>query len=307
MEKQKITQGHLAALFTIFVWGITFVFIKVLIGPFTPIEIIFYRLSFALLALLVAKPPRLLLAGPGIWQGFSLREELKYAAAGLCGVTLYMLFQNTAISYTLASNVSVLISTTPLFTALVAYFFVKEEPLKASFFLGFCLAILGIALIAFNGNFILKLNPIGDLLAILAAVVWGFYSVLVRKLNAQSSDMIQATRKVFFYGLLFLLPFLPVFDFRLGLERLVVLPNLFNLLFLGVVASALSFSTWNFAVKVLGPVKPSVYLYLCPIVTIIASALVLHEKITPMGSAGVALILAGTFLSERQKNKEAIA
>lgn len=301
MNNPRITRGHLAAFFTVFVWGITFVSIKVLIKSFTPVEVMFFRLSFALVALLVASPPPLSLSRQHLASTSFWRNELKFMAAGLCGVTLYMLFQNTAISYTLASNVSVLVSTTPLFTALVAHLFVKEEPLKGSFFLGFAVAIIGIFMIAFNGNFILKLNPLGDFFALLAAFIWAFYSVLVKKISVRQTNMVQATRKVFFYGLLFLLPVLPLFDFHLGLERLVVLPNLLNLLFLGVVASAISFATWNFAVSVLGPVKTSVYLYISPVVTIAVSALVLHEKITLVGGLGIILILAGTFLSERQR------
>ena len=298
---QMQTKGHLAAFLTIFIWGITFVSIKVLIGPFTPVEIMFFRLVLALLALWIVQPPRFKAADRGARRSLSFHEELKYMAAGLCGVTLYMLFQNTALFYTLASNVSVLISVAPLFTALVARIFLKEEALKASFFLGFFVSIVGIILIAFNGNFILKLNPLGDILALLAAVVWAFYSVLVKKISARQTAMVQVTRKVFFYGLLFLLPVLPLFDFQLRLERLAVLPNLLNLLFLGVGASALCFATWNFAVSVLGPVKTSVYIYMTPAITIAASALLLHEKNTSVAAVGVVLILGGMYLSERQR------
>ena len=115
--------------------------------------------------------------------------------------------------------------------------------------------------------------------------------------------MLTVTRKVFFYGFLFMLPVLPFFEFRLGLERLIVLPNLLNLLFLGVGASALCFVTWNFAVSVLGPVKTSVYIYLIPVITIVSSALVLHETITLVAGIGMALILAGMALSERDKGE----
>jgi drug/metabolite transporter (DMT)-like permease len=98
-----------------------------------------------------------------------------------------------------------------------------------------------------------------------------------------------------------LLPVLPLFDFRLGLERLVVLPNLFQLLFLGAGASALYFLAWNFAVQLLGPVKTNVYIYIVPIVTIIASVLVLHETITLVSGIGMGLIMLGMVLSEREK------
>lgn len=297
MQSKAQLFGHLAAVFTIIVWAITFISTKVLLVDFSPVEIMFYRLVFALLALSVFSLPRF--SRLPVWWDF-LREEWRYMAAGLCGVTLYFLFQNIALSYTLAANVSVLVSVAPLLVALVSRA-VLGEKLKANFLFGFMAAMTGIVLIAFNGSFVLKLNPLGDVLSILAALVWAFYSVLIKQISATQNGMFAVTRKVFFYGLLFVLPVLPFFEFRLGLERLAVMPSLLNLLFLGVGASALCFVTWNYAVGVLGPVKTSVYIYMVPLVTIVASALLLSESITLVSGIGIALILAGMVISEREK------
>lgn len=297
MQSKAQLFGHLAAFFTITVWAITFISTKVLLVDFPPVEIMFYRLVFALLALFVFKPPRF--SFPVLGKDF-LRAEWRYMAAGLCGVTLYFLFQNIALSYTLAANVSVLVSVAPLLVALVSRA-VLGEKLKANFLFGFMAAMTGIVLIAFNGSFVLKLNPLGDVLSILAALVWAFYSVLIKQISATQNGMFAVTRKVFFYGLLFVLPVLPFFEFRFGLERLAVLPSLLNLLFLGVGASALCFVTWNYAVHVLGPVKTSVYIYMVPLVTIVASVLWLDEAITLVSGIGIALILAGMVISEREK------
>jgi drug/metabolite transporter (DMT)-like permease len=81
---------------------------------------------------------------------------------------------------------------------------------------------------------------------------------------------------------------------------------LLNLLFLGVGASALCYATWNYAVHRLGPVKTSAYIYSIPVVTIIASMLVLHEPITPIAALGMALILVGMALSEATKQRRGI-
>lgn len=296
MHSQTLLRGHLAAFITIFIWGITFISIKVLLVPFTPVEIMFFRSVIALAALLIASPPRL----PA--SGLRLRDEWRYIAAGLCGTTLYMLFQNIAMTYTLAANVSVLVSVAPLFTALLASIVFREK-LSASFFLGFTAAMAGIILIAFNGSVTLKLNPLGDVLSVLAAVAWAFYSVLIRQISAHPVSMLAVTRKVLTYGVLWMLPALPLFGFRLGLERLAVLPNLLNLLFLGIGASALCYVTWNYAVSILGPVRTSVYIYIIPVITVIASALVLREQVTLVSGAGMALILAGMGLSERLGKK----
>ena len=218
--------------------------------------------------------------------------------AGLCGVTLYFLCENIALTYTLASNVGVLVSISPFFTAILAHRFLDGERLHPRFFLGFAAAIAGIALIGLNGSFVLKLNPMGDLLAALAAVVWAIYSVLMRKISGFGYGTVQCTRRVFFYGLLFMIPALFFFPFEFGLERLAQPVNLLNLLFLGLGASAACFATWNWAVKTLGAVKTSIYIYAVPVVTILFSALILHEHITWMALAGTALTLLGLLLSE---------
>jgi drug/metabolite transporter (DMT)-like permease len=297
MRLSKQTWGHLAAFFTISVWGITFISTKILLVPFTPVEIMFFRLVLAVMALTIASPPRFSwykLDRQAFW------DEGKSMLAGLFGVTLYFTFQNTALTYSLAANVSVLTSIAPLFTALISRALLGEK-LKGNYFIGFTAAMTGIILIAFNGSLVLKLNPLGELLSILAALVGAVYFVMIKKVNFQHSSVLAFTRKVFFYGLLFLLPLLPLFEFRLGLERLAALPNLLNLLFLGLIASALCYVTWNFAIHILGPVKTSVYIYLIPVITIVASALMLHETITLVSIVGTVLILAGMALSERDK------
>jgi len=300
MNPHRPLLGHLAALLTITIWGVTFINTKVLFASFTPIEIMFFRLAFGVLALTLVSPPRL---NPHATARAFLRAEWKLMLAGLCGATLYFIFQNIALTYTLAANVSVLVSVAPLFTALVSKA-VLGEKLNPNFFLGFTAAIAGIILIAFNGSLVLKLNPLGDLLSILAAVVWAFYSVLVKLISTEQGSSLGMTRKVVTYGLLFLLPLLPIFDFRFGLQRLADLSNLLHLLFLGVGASALCYVTWNFAVHRLGPVKTSVYIYLVPLVTIAASVVALHEPVTLVAGAGIALILLGMALSEWNQHKD---
>ena len=155
----------------------------------------------------------------------------------------------------------------------------------------------GIAFINFNGSK-LELNPAGDFLALLAALIWACYSVLTKKISGYGYYTILTTRRVFCYGILFMLPTLFLFDFRLELARFANPVYLFNILFLGLGASALCFVTWNFAVKALGAVKTSVYIYMVPVITVVTSVAILHEKITALAAVGTALTLAGLLLSE---------
>ena len=281
--KQTKSAGHLAALFTILVWGTTFISTKVLLADFQPVEILFFRFVLGLVALLAADPRPL--------KGTTAKQELTFAAAGLCGVCLYYLLENVALTYTMASNVGVIISVAPCFTALLSRLFLRqEEKLGVRFFAGFGVAMAGIVLISLNGS-ALQLNPVGDLLALLAAFLWACYSILT-------------TRRVFCYGILFMIPALFLFGFRLDLGRFATPAYLLNILFLGLGASALCFVTWNAAVKLLGAVKTSVYIYLVPVITVAASVLILQEPFTWMTAAGTALTLAGLFLSESKPKKE---
>ncbi len=288
--KNPQAAGHLSALVTILIWGTTFISTKVLLVAFEPVEILFIRFVLGLIALVIVCPHRL--------KGTTPRQELTFAAAGLCGVCLYYLLENIALTYTLASNVGVILSVAPFFTAILSHVVFKgTEKLRPSFFGGFVLAMAGIALISFNGS-ALSLNPMGDLLALLAALVWACYSILTKKISGYGYSTLITTRRVFCYGIAFMIPAMFLFDVRWGLSALAQPVYLLNLVFLGLGASALCFVTWNTAVKLLGPVRTSVYIYMSPVITVVTSALILHEPVTPLAAGGMALTLAGLFLSE---------
>jgi drug/metabolite transporter (DMT)-like permease len=275
------------------IWGTTFISTKILLVDFQPVEILFFRFVLGLLALLLACPRPL--------KGTTAKQELTFAAAGLCGICLYYLLENIALTYTMASNVGVIISVAPFFTAILTHLAEKDgEKLGVNFFLGFLVAMVGIFLISFNGAK-LELNPTGDLLALLAAFVWACYSVLTRKISGFGYPTILTTRRVFCYGIAFMLPALLLFDVRLELARFADPVYLCNILYLGLGASALCFVTWNFAVKVLGAVKTSLYIYMVPVITVVTSALILQEKITVLAGVGTMMTLAGLVLSERKQ------
>ena len=286
----KKTFGHLAALLTIVIWGTTFISTKILLAAFKPVEILFFRFVMGFVVLLVISPKRL--------KTRSRKEEWIFALAGLCGICLYYLLENIALTYTLASNVGVIISVAPFFTAIAAHLLMKsEEKLRMSFFAGFVVAMIGIALISFNGQN-LELNPLGDLLAIAAALVWAVYSLLTKKISSFGYPVVLSTRRTFFYGILFMIPTLFFFGFQPGFSRFTDTTYLFHILYLGLGASALCFVTWNFAVKELGAVKTSVYIYMVPVITVVTSMLILHERLTLFAGIGTVLILMGLFLSE---------
>lgn len=293
---RKNTAGHLAAIITVLIWGVTYISTKVLLREFQPVEILFFRFLSGFVALLLVYPHHLKLADK--------KQEILFIMAGLCGVCLYPLLENTALTYTLASNVGVIIAAAPFFTAILTHLLMKqEEKLHIQFFAGFFVSMVGISLINFNGSR-MELNPAGDLLAIAATIAWGFYSVLTRKISAFGYNTIQVTRRIFGYGLLFILPALVFGNYEWNPVRFIQPVNLLNILFLGLGASALCFVTWNFAIKTLGAVKTSVYIYLEPVITVVTAAVILKETITALAVFGTILTMAGLILSEMKYGRK---
>lgn len=292
----KKTSGHLAALLTIVIWGTTFISTKTLLVDFQPLEILFFRFIMGFLALLIVSPHRL--------KGIGYKKEAVFMAAGLCGICLYYLLENIALTYTMASNVGVIISIAPFFTVILVRLFIKtEEKIHLNFLIGFVVAMAGIFLISFNGKK-LELNPVGDLLAFGAAFVWACYSILTRKISSFGYSVILATRRTFFYGILFMIPALFFLDFKLELARFTNLSNLLNIFYLGLGASAICFVTWNYAVKVLGAVSTSIYIYMVPVITVVTSFLILKERITILSGIGTLLTLSGLFISEYKGKRQ---
>lgn len=289
--RNKKQVGHLAALLTILIWGTTFISTKVLLAAFKPVEILFLRFVMGYIALWLVCPHRLKIR--------ERSQEWFFMLAGLCGVCLYYLLENIALMFTMATNVGVIISVAPFFTATLSHLLVKSgEKLQRNFITGFVVAMAGIVMINFNGRE-LMLNPAGDFLAIIASIVWACYSLLTKKIGSFGYPVVLLTRRTFFYGILFMLPAMFLFDAGVELTRFTDVTYLLNLLYLGFGASALCFVTWNFAVRRLGAVRTSVYIYMVPFITTVTSVLVLGEPVTWLSVGGTVLIVVGLFLSER--------
>ena len=224
MNSRQRTLGHAAALMTILIWGTTFVSTKVLLRDFTPVTVLFTRFVIGYAFLWCLKPRLLPLSG---WK-----KELLFAGAGLTGVTLYFLLENIALTYTFASNVGIIVAVVPFFTALLAHFLLKGEGFSRRFFLGFAAAFTGIFLIMANGAFVLELNPAGDVLALGAAFVWAVYSILMKKIGVNTSNMIICTRRIFFYGIVLMIPALFVLPVNMDWHLMVKPVNALNLLYL---------------------------------------------------------------------------
>ena len=278
---------HLIAILTVGIWGLTFISTKVLIEHgLSPQEIFLLRFLMAYLGIWFISPRKLFADN---WK-----DELWLLWGGVTGGSFYFFTENTALEITLATNVAFIVSTAPLLTTILSLLIYKKEKATAGLVGGSLLALVGVALVVYNGHFILKISPLGDFLTLLAAFSWAFYSLIMKKMSGRYRTTF-ITRKIFFYGILTILPAFILHPWQFSLSGLWQPAVWMNLLFLGVLASLVCFVVWNIILKQLGTVRASNYIYLNPLFTLIGSAVLLDEQFTVMSLMGAMLILGGVY------------
>ena len=278
---------HLIAILTVGIWGLTFISTKVLIEHgLSPQEIFLLRFLMAYLGIWFISPRKLFADN---WK-----DELWLLWGGVTGGSFYFFTENTALEITLATNVAFIVCTAPLLTTILSLLIYKKEKATAGLVGGSLLALVGVALVVYNGHFILKISPLGDFLTLLAAFSWAFYSLIMKKMSGRYRTTF-ITRKIFFYGILTILPAFILHPWQFSLSGLWQPAVWMNLLFLGVLASLVCFVVWNIILKQLGTVRASNYIYLNPLFTLIGSAVLLDELFTVMSLMGAMLLLGGVY------------
>lgn len=301
-SKKALLLCHLFAILIMAMWGGSFVATKVLTeNGLGPVEIYIYRFALAYILTLISCHNQ--------FFSHNWRDELLFLVCGLCGSSIYFIAENTAVTYTRVSDVSMITTLSPLLTTLLIAALYKSERPGGWFYVGSVIAFLGVGCIIFKDGFTSQQveggpdslsTTVGDLLALGAAFSWAIYSLVLRKLTATYNAKF-ITRKTFFYGLVTAIPFWliskePVSPVSVFLEPQV----LGNLLFLGVVCSVLCYILWAYVMNQLGAITTNNYLYVQPIFTMIIAACMpsLHDPITLLGCFGCVLIIGGLWLGD---------
>lgn len=299
---------HVLAIVIVAIWGLTFISTKVLLmAGLSPEEIFLVRFSIAYFGMWLfclwgrgsdaSRTDSQSVQSPARLFCNSLKDELLLVLAGVMGGSLYFWSENTALQYTMASNVSFIVCTTPLVTAILNAA-VRRERIGRLTLLGGCLSLVGIGMIAFSGGEGFHLSFLGDALAMLASLTWAIYTVVTNGLLKKYPSAL-ISRKVFFYGMLTIVPVLLVKGWTFPAGRFLEPKVLLNTLFLGVVASLACYALWNSVIKRLGTVGSSNYIYLNPLFTLIAATLLLGERLTPVAIAGCLITLIGVWTASR--------
>lgn len=298
---------HLVAFIVVAIWGSTFVFTKLLLlSGLSPAQI--FTLRFTIAYLLLLGYSLLMHKGRGKpfnWLSASWKDELLMVALGISGGSLYFLAENSSMNYTTTTNTSLIVSLSPLVATFLISLFYQSQRLNRVQTMGTLMAAMGVVIVVLNGRFVLHLSPLGDSLAFSAALCWGFYSLLMIRAN-QRYETLFITRKVFFYGLLSMIPYFLVFSdeawiFNPSNFEFFHLSILLNLLFLSCVASMGCYLAWNWVLKKLGAVVATNYIYFNPVTTILFAWVILSEQITIYFIIGTILILVGMYMADKKK------
>lgn len=290
--------ANIVAVTTIAIWGTTFVWTKLLIREgITPAQIFTIRFIIAYILLTVVS---LLKPQQHRWFSNNWKDEVIMVLLGLTGGSLYFLTENEALRFTTATNTSLIVCSCPLFASILIGMFYKTERLNSIQIIGTTLSLIGMAIVVLNGQFVLHLSPLGDILAFTACISWAIYSLFIKRImNIYPATFI--TRKVFFYGIITILPYYFLQPGWPTMSQLIQPAVAINLIFLGAVASMLCFLTWNWCMKKLGAVHCTNYAYFNPVSTIICAVVVLSEPLTVYTIIGTLILISGLFLCNRKK------
>lgn len=282
------------AAIAICVWGSTFIFSKIMLRDFTPLQIMTMRFVVAYIVLWCLYPKV---------EKTTFKDNLGIFVLSLFGNTIYFLFENNALQYTLAANVSIIVASAPIWTAILAHFFSKGEKIRRNTIYGSALAFAGVALVVFNGTIVLKFNPLGDILSLGAALSWAVYSILVVKyVNRFSSFFLM--RRATLCAMIASVPMLIISGkMDMPFECLLQKDTLFSIIFLGVLGSGVSYVLWNMATRILGVIKVNAYIYVNPFVTMITAGIFLGEPVTAMGIIGAVMIIGGVVLGVTERRR----
>lgn len=280
---------HLTAFITVFIWSLTYISTKIVLEVFTPLEISLYRFTIGYIFLLLIKRPETL--------KINLKKDLNLILSGFFGIFLYYVVENSATKHTQASHVAIIASTIPLITSIMAHYINRDEKFTIIQIVTFILSFTGVGFIVLEGKSIESGLPIGNLLALIGAFIFGFYNIFLKRISTDIHP-IERARKVNFYGLIFIIILFLITGSESSVSSLLSLKYLVNILFLGIVASGTCILLWGYSITGIGAIKTSKYIYLAPLITSFASLFFLSEEFSILKSIGMVLIISGMLIPE---------
>lgn len=278
----------IAIVLSVIFWGYSFVSTKIVLAELPPITIAFFRqiiASIVLIAVLYAKK---------LFVKMPVKDLLLLTASSFFGIVLYFIFENTGLKYTTASNGSIIVAAVPIFTLITEYLFYKFK-ITVRLVLCVAISIFGVVLVIFEQGALdfTSGSTKGNLLMIGAMVAWVIYTIVCKSLTDKYKGIVITAYQMIAGSVLFIPFIIPEISQWHGISAY----STFNLIYLAIFCSALSYYLYNYAVKGLGATVSSMFLNLIPVVSIIGGVLVLGEKVSILQISGMLLIMISLFMA----------
>lgn len=294
MSKSRLIP-YLEALFAVVVWGGSFIATKIAVGQMSPVAVVWLRFAMGIPILGAAVFLRKQFAWPkpAEWGYFAL--------LGFIGISFHQWLQSNGLQTAQATTTAWIVSTAPVFIALLAWLVLKERITLAQGF-GVGVALLGVIVVVSKGNlgnfFAGQFGVIGDFLIFISAINWAVFSILSRRGLKEHSS----TRMTFWVMTLGWLITSLAFFTQNGLAEL---PHLDSrgwvaMIFLGIFTTGLAYIAWFDALASLPATQTGAFLYIEPLTSMVVAALILGEQVTWASLLGGAVILLGVWLVNRE-------
>ncbi len=293
---------YLEALCAVMIWGASFIATKVVLKDVSPVTVVWLRFLMGVVVLGAAVIVRRQFAWP------DKKEWTYFALLGFLGITFHQWLQSNALQTSQAGTSAWIVSTSPIFMALLGWLLLSEalDWAKTS---GILLAFCGVLLIVSKGDlgtlWAGRFGAPGDKLILISAVSWAAFSALSRRgLKSHPASLMM------FYVMLFGWLFTSVLF--AASNRFTEIGNLtfhgwLGIAFLGIFCSGLAYIGWYDALKALGTAQTGAFLYVEPLVTVVVAFFILGETITVASLAGGAVILFGVWLVNRGESRRELA
>ncbi len=291
----KLWLAYAGLTMAVFFWSINTVLARGMVFTIKPMALSFYRWLFAFLFILPFSIHQVKKDWPVIRQNYAFLFVLAVFSVGMYNSIIYL-----GAQFTTATNISLVISTMPGMTLLLAWLINKERTNRVQI-IGVLISLCGLMAIVSQGSVSvlrhLTFNP-GDLLIILAILSWALYSVLLKKRQMNISPLAFLTVLIA-VGTICIFPFY-FWEYTIYKGFEINLSHFILFVFLGIFPSVLSYVCWNFGVKTAGSSTAAVFMYLIPVFTSILAFFFLGEHLYGYHFWGGGLILIGLIMSSRQ-------
>jgi drug/metabolite transporter (DMT)-like permease len=277
---QKTLFVYSCILLTMFCWSFSYIASKIALQTFTVNALIVTRFLIASLIFLI------LLYFKG-FPRFSKKDHFKIICTSFAFPFAYYYLETMALSYTTATEASVLSAIIPVVVLILSAIFLREKiTLIAT--CGVIFSFIGILVLIFGNpgqKFQLNGNFLGNTLMLGSVLSFSIYMIITRSLGGKYTAFEITSVQTIYGTILFCIFCFCITPHKFQIKSIGI-ENICAVLFLSIFATIVAFLCYNFALAKISATKASLFVNSVPVITSIAAWSILHEQLTMIQLTG---------------------